>query len=54
MTIVLVIRLMAKYGHYGHFHPNMAIMAIFGHKPYDHSIVMMGISGKIIENKSQQ
>ena len=35
MTIVLVMWLMAKYGQYGHFYPNMAILAIFGHQPYD-------------------
>ena len=26
---------MAKYGQYGHFYQNMAILAIFDHKPYD-------------------
>ena len=33
MTIVLVIRLIAKYGQYCHFYPNITILAIFGHKP---------------------
>ena len=34
MTIVLVIRLMAKYGKYGHIWVKIAKLAIFGHKPY--------------------
>ena len=34
MTIVLVIRLMAKYGQYGHIWVKIAKLAIFGHKPY--------------------
>ena len=35
MIIVLVIRLIVEYGQYGHIYPNMAILAIFDHKPYD-------------------
>ena len=35
MAIVLVIRLIVEYGQYGHIYPNIAILAIFDHKPYD-------------------
>ena len=35
MTIVVVIGLMTKNGQYGHIWVKMAILAIFGHKPYD-------------------
>ena len=34
MTIVFLVRLMAKYGQYGYIWVKMAILAIFGNKPY--------------------
>ena len=37
---------MAKYGHYGHIWVKMAIMAIFGHKPYYHNYVHDGYPWK--------